>query len=106
MAAGRLTVVTSELTLMEVLVGAYRADDLVLEGDYRRTLGDPAVRLISIGQDVLGLAAKLRAGRGALRTPDAIHVATASLAGCGTFVTNDKALRTSFSNVVLLDDLR
>lgn len=103
---GALTVVTSELTLMEVLVGAYGASDTVLEADYRRTLGNPLIGLLPIDQGVLGEAARLRAARLALRTPDAIHIATAILAGSASFVTNDKSLRASFSNVIVLDDLR
>lgn len=106
MAAGRVTVVTSELTLMEVLVGANRANDSALEADYRRTLGNSLVHLVPIDPAVLGGAAKLRTGRSALRTPDAIHLATADLNGCVAFVTNDKSLRASFSNVVVLNDVR
>lgn len=105
MAERQIQVVTSELTLMEVLVGAHRANDPALEADYQRTLGNPLVRLWRIDRDVLGRAARLRASRPSLRTSDAVHLATAELSGCDVFVTNDKALCPSFPSVVLLNDL-
>jgi predicted nucleic acid-binding protein len=41
-----------------------------------------------------------------LKTPDALHLATARLAGCALFVTNDGGFRSAGNiPVVILDDL-
>jgi predicted nucleic acid-binding protein len=50
------------------------------------------VQLIAITHAILEQAASLRA-RTTIKTPDAIHAATALLAGCALFVTNDSAFR-------------
>ena len=91
--AGTLRVATSELTLMECLVLPYRRSDQQLIADFEKTLHDPCVDLIAITPDILRAAAKLRAIIPKLRTPDAIHAATAQAAGCTLFVTNDSAFR-------------
>jgi predicted nucleic acid-binding protein len=50
-------------------------------------------------------AARLRA-RYNLRTPDALHVATAINAGCQAFLTNDNTLkRVTELSILILDDL-
>ncbi len=91
--AGTLTIVTSELTLLEVLVKPLKIGDLALERDFRTLLqGASDVSMLAITQDVLERAAKLRATVG-LKTPDAIHAATALLAGCALLVTNDPAFK-------------
>ncbi len=50
------------------------------------------MRLIAITHVILEQAASLRATI-TIKTPDAIHAATALLAGCALFVTNDNAFR-------------
>jgi predicted nucleic acid-binding protein len=47
--------------------------------------------LIDMNRDVFDMATKLRADS-SLKTPDALHLATAILAGCSQFWTNDKKL--------------
>lgn len=91
--AGTVTVVSSELTLMETLVGPLRSGDGTL-ADQRQSLWDQAgTRLLPITRDVLREAARLRATIPSLRTPDALHAATALLHGCVLFVTNDFGFR-------------
>jgi predicted nucleic acid-binding protein len=86
-------VVTSELSLLEVLVKPIRLGDAVLEGLFTGTLyGTPGLSSIPITQRILREAAQLRANTG-LKTPDAIHAATALTVGCSLFVTNDSAFR-------------
>ncbi|HEX6779931.1 MAG TPA: PIN domain-containing protein [Ktedonobacterales bacterium] len=88
-----LTIITSELTLLEVLVGPLKTGNKGLEGDFRVLLQrSPDVSMIAITQGVLERAANLRAMVG-LKTPDAIHAATALVAGCALLVTNDPAFR-------------
>jgi len=48
--------------------------------------------MIDVDGMIAERAADLRA-RYNLRTPDAIHIATAIVAGCDAFLTNDLALR-------------
>lgn len=84
---------TSELSLLETLVTPLRAGDVLLENDYRRLLmGAADMRLIAIAPKILEHGARLRAVT-RLRTPDAIHAATALHEGCSLFVTNDVAFR-------------
>ena len=88
--------ITSELAYTEVLVRPIRAQhaDLILA--YERLL-TVFVKPLPVSRDVLCLAAKLRAGTPAQktpdRTPDAIHVATAMLANADVFVTGDKDIK-------------
>jgi predicted nucleic acid-binding protein len=91
--AGQVTVVTSELTLLEVLVRPIKVGDATTATLFRTVLKHtPDVQMLPITQSVLEEAAQLRATLG-LKTPDAIHVATALLNGSMLFVTNDSAFR-------------
>jgi predicted nucleic acid-binding protein len=104
--AGAATVFTSELVLVETLVGPYKNADLQLAADYEAFLNLPAVQLTPVSKSVLREAARLRAAVAPLRTPDAIHAATARLRGVASFVTNDVAFRSVPGlNVVILDDV-
>jgi uncharacterized protein len=89
----QITVVTSELTLLEVLVKPLKVGDVTTATLFRTVLQHtPEVQMLPITQPILEEAAKLRATLG-LRTPDAIHMARALLHGCALMVTNDSALR-------------
>jgi len=90
---GRCRVETSELTLLEVLVKPVRDGNEALASLYREVLtGTLGLSLIPIDRETLELAARLRAEY-RLRTPDAIHAATASRAGASIFFTNDLDFR-------------
>jgi predicted nucleic acid-binding protein len=90
---GQMRVVTSELTLLEVLVKPIKVGDTVTATTFRTVLRrTPDVQMMPITQAVLEEAAKLRATMN-FRTPDAIHAATALLNGCVLFVTNDSTFR-------------
>jgi predicted nucleic acid-binding protein len=92
-ARGRREVVTSSLTLLEVLIVPFRAGDLALAERYEAYLSrSRGVRLVDMGRTELRTAAQLRALHPSLRTPDALQLATALCAGCRTFVTNDRDL--------------
>jgi predicted nucleic acid-binding protein len=92
-AAGRREIVTSALTLLEVLVVPYRAGNLELAARYEAHLSHSrGVRLVDIGRPQLRMAAQLRALHPTVRTPDALQLASALSAGCTTFVTNDRDL--------------
>lgn len=89
-----LTIVTSAVTLLEVLVVPYRAGDLALANRYEALLNrSRGVRLREIDSTLLRAAAQLRAVTG-VRTPDALQLAAALAEGCTSFVTNDRRLPT------------
>ena len=90
---GRLSAVTSGLTLLEVLVIPLRNGDAGMAQSYEDLLGDSrGLRLATIDLEQIRGAARLRAQWPKLRTPDALQLAAALLAGCSAFVTNDRRL--------------
>lgn len=105
--ARHLDVVTSELSLLEVLVGPLKAGDSVLEADFRRVLlTSRQLALVSISRPILERAARLRAAVPGLKTPDAIHAATALEEQCGLLLTNDPGFRQIPNlNVTLLNQI-
>jgi predicted nucleic acid-binding protein len=103
--AGTLEVVSSELALMETLVGPLKSGNTALQNDYEKALLGVDLRLVPITQAILREAARWRATT-KLKTPDALHAATGQQAGCVLFVTNDLGFRgLSGLPVVILDDL-
>lgn len=103
--AGNVDVVSSELSLMEVLVGPLKSGNAALQTTFEQLLLGADTRLLPITQAILREAARLRATT-RLRTPDALHAATAQHMSCVMFVTNDVAFR-GVANLpaVILDDL-
>ncbi len=100
-----IEIVSSDLVLMETLVGPLKSGDTVLANDYEQLFQQPQVRLLPISQVILREAARLRASTN-LKTPDAIHAATAQLAAVALFVTNDGGFRrVPGLPAVILDDL-
>ena len=86
---GEFRVVTSMLTLTEVLVHPMRRGNPELADRYRRTLLHAShVTTAPVSGLVAEEAAELRARHG-LRTPDAIQLATAIRSGASSFLTND-----------------
>ncbi len=104
--AGTVDVVTSELSLLEVLVRPLREHDQPTAAAYRDALGGGLARMLPISPEVIERAARLRAAVRSLRTPDAIHAATAIQAGCVAFLSNDQGFRqVAGLPLVLLCDL-
>ncbi len=91
--AGNVELLVSELVLAEALVMPYKSGDSVRVLEYEGLLAQPNVRLVPVSSSILRDAAKLRSQR-RLKTPDAIHAATALSEGCATFVANDASFRT------------
>jgi predicted nucleic acid-binding protein len=104
---GRLTAAASVLLLAEVLVPAYRARNPAAARQARAALERvPNLELVEVTAGVSDVAARLRAEHN-LRTPDALHVATALREGAGWLVTNDRRLQrveTEGVQVWLFDD--
>jgi len=91
---GEVALVTSALTLLEVLVVPYRARNRLLAERYERVMTrSRGLRLIELTHDQLRAAAQLRAAIG-VKTPDALQLSAALSAGCRSFVTNDRRLPT------------
>ncbi len=90
--AGRRTIVTSAVTLLEVLVVPYRVGNLPLASRYEDLLTRArGVRLVELDRSQLRAAAQLRALY-RVRTPDALQLAAALSNRCKAFVTNDRVL--------------
>ena len=87
-----LTLLTSELTVAEVLVRPIREGNQELEGTYRELFQAPGIRMIPTTRRIWEEAARLRA-RTNLRTPEAVHGTTALEENCTTFITNDRGFR-------------
>ena len=89
--SGSIEIVCSQLVLLETLVKPVREGDGLLESLFRELLLESGgVHLLTITQATLEQALLLRAHVG-LKTPDAIHAATALGANCSLFLTNDPA---------------
>lgn len=100
------TVVTSTVTLLEVLVHPFRHQDVKLAEQYRNILLNArGLTTVSMSADIAEEAARLRAAY-KIRTPDAIQVATALHEGASHLLTNDVRLRPLTElQVLILDEL-
>ncbi|MCY4474984.1 MAG: PIN domain-containing protein [Chloroflexi bacterium] len=102
---GRFAIVSSELVVLETLVKPLRDADLIVETLFRSLFDASEVNLIPTTRALWEEAAFLRAETG-LKTPDALHAATALHTGCTLFVTNDDDFhRVEGLPIVVLDDL-
>ena len=90
-AQARLQVITSELTWLETLTKPLRDHNDRLEALIRAFLSAEGVALLPATLATWEQAARLR-GLG-LRTPDALHAATALIQQCALFLTNDAVFR-------------
>ena len=94
--AGRartIDIVSSELALMETLIGPLKSGDAAVLAAYERALTGADFHLLPITEPILREAALLRAKAPRPCTPDAIHAATAIAHGCAQFLTNDHGFR-------------
>jgi predicted nucleic acid-binding protein len=82
---------TSTLTLGEILVKPMEMGNVALSGKYEDALKRSAL-LVSFDVKAARIYASLRSDR-ALRAPDAIQLACAASAGVDLFVTNDARLQ-------------
>ena len=99
---GKLKLVTSELTLSEVLVGPIAKADPLLEKAYLDLFDkQPLIELVPLSRDMLIEAARLRASSMA-PLADCLHVACAKLSGCRLILSYDRPLR-ELSNVAVSD---
>jgi predicted nucleic acid-binding protein len=89
MAAAQETLATSPLILPECLAMPLRTGDHVLRDRYLAMYH--RLETVELGDEAYLRAAELRANHG-LKTPDALRLAAAQLAGASQLWTNDKRL--------------
>jgi predicted nucleic acid-binding protein len=104
---GEFEVVTSIITLLEVLVHPIRDGNTDLAQEYRTLLFDTeGLSTNNINQEIAEEASRLRAFNN-IRTPDSIQIATAILGGASYFLTNDVHFQSLPDLKILqLDDLK
>jgi predicted nucleic acid-binding protein len=90
--SGKIELIVSALTLLEVLVVPYRAGNVALAQRYEALLTrGRGIRMVDLDRNHMRLAAQLRAVTGAA-TPDALQLAASLAVGCSSFLTNDRRL--------------
>lgn len=92
LAARQDELVTSTLTLGEVLVRPIQNNNESLIQMYRQYLAPPVLRILPFTEDCAVQFARIRAGDRAIRPPDAMQLACAAQARCDLFLTNDDRL--------------
>lgn len=86
---GELRLVTSWITLAEVLIHPIKSGDAVLESTYRRLLMPSTFfDILPVEREITDRAATLRASHG-FKLPDAIHIATGIAAHCAIYISGD-----------------
>ena len=90
---GKITGVCSTLSLLEVLVQPYRSNNDELVNQFYGLLTTyPNLLWIELTTEIADLGARFRA-KYAIKTPDAILLATAAFAGATGFIGNDTQLK-------------
>lgn len=92
-AKDKLWLVTSELTIAEVLVLPFKARQDAMVTAYLEALSPRRyLAVLPVDRAILIASAKLRAETGN-KLPDAIHLSTAASAHCTVFLSEDRRLR-------------
>lgn len=98
--------VLTELTRLECRVKPLRDNDDATLMAFECFFTSPRIEYAPLSRQVFDLAAELRAYH-RLKTPDALHLASALAAGCHEFWTNDRRLERAANGriqVVAVDD--
>lgn len=91
-----LVLLTSELSLSELLVKPLKDRDEALAATYAALIsggGSGGFETFPVNRDVLVRAAEVRVRKPSLKLPDAIHVATAELTRCDWLASGDDRLK-------------
>lgn len=107
---GRTIAYTSEFTLAEVLVKPFIVENESLISLYQDIIQDsPVLSVQPVTRQTLVLAARIRAqSTSRISLADAIHLATANILHCHSFLTNDRRLlrqKLDDLEILLLEDL-
>ena len=92
MSERRDELLTSTLTLAEVLVKPLAADDYAWADRYEKALTGPGVSLVPFDRASARVFSQIRAADKSVRPPDAIQLACAATARSDLFITNDERL--------------
>jgi predicted nucleic acid-binding protein len=90
--ARRDEILTSVMSLGEVLVTPLARGDLALAQRYRQLFRSAGITVLPFVEQAAEAFARIRI-RGSIRPPDAIQLAIAGTAGCDLFLTNDERLQ-------------
>jgi predicted nucleic acid-binding protein len=90
--ARRDEILTSVMSVGEVLVTPLRQSDFALAHRYRQLFRSPGIVVLPFIEQAAEAFARIRIG-GKVKPPDAIQLATAATAGCDLFLTNDDRLQ-------------
>ncbi len=104
---GEISVVTSAITMTEVLVHPFKHGDTDLATQFRRLFVNTRhFQTVSVTPEIAEIAARLRADHG-IRTPDALHAATAIHHKADYFLTNadDQLKVLSRPSVMMIPEL-
>lgn len=88
-------VLTSSLTLGEVLTHPLSQGKQQLADEYENALNSPGIRLLDFDRSAARLYARIRQDK-SIKAPDAIQLSVAAAARCDLFVTNDDRLSRKF----------
>jgi predicted nucleic acid-binding protein len=104
-ADGTVQVVTSVITLIEVLAKPYKLGQNTLVGVYKDFFSNSkGFSVMSVDSSIAELTAKIRAEFG-FKVPDALQLAIFEHNDCDFFVTNDKQLKIYDNNRIhILDE--
>ena len=83
--------VTSTLTLGELIVMPLSQGRLDLVNRYKSALISPSIRLVEFDVPAALMYGQIRLDR-TIKPPDAVQLACASVARCDIFITNDRSL--------------
>jgi predicted nucleic acid-binding protein len=97
---------TGDAVVAETLYKPYQVNDTLRVSEFKEFFSnDEFITVLPHTKKVFELAAELSPKRG-MKLIDALHFATAALAGCKFILTNDQGFTSSESmEVILLDDL-
>ena len=104
---GQITGITSTIALTETLVRPLRSKDTAQQQKIKSLLLNSRNMIsVPVNDTIAEMAADLRA-RYNMRTPDALHAATAISSGCDAFLTNNGRdfRRVTELNVIILNEL-
>ncbi len=90
---GRCDALLSSIGLIEIMTGPKKVDRKDLAIKYQEQITHfPNLSIVTIDEQIIEYASDFRAFYG-LKTPDAVHIATAYSRQASYFLTNDRALK-------------